>query len=352
MYIAITKDNSVLSHHGIKGQKWGVRRYQNEDGTLTEAGRKRQEKMVASNKEAYIKKGTTLYRVSDNSKTDRSSGKIYVSTNKETGDFYVNKLGSNKIYDKGKAYVHEYIANKDLKMPSKRVMEKIELGLLNDKKVQKELIDSLMKKGMSREKATEQVRPYSAGKAFVEKVGSVTLGSLYGGFMGGVYGGFAGLPGLAIGGAAGAVTGGAILGATTKGERERALNVARVSYGDKNNKAINEKIRNELDKKGYNAMKDYNDRRAFGENGKQAVIVFDSNSNLKDSKISEVKSKDYAKAYARNYLKEHPKSKLDFDDLVKDGEAKYKNLYESGVIKREHEKENKQLLENAKKNGA
>lgn len=30
-----------LSHHGIKGQKWGVRRYQNEDGSLTDAGKKK-----------------------------------------------------------------------------------------------------------------------------------------------------------------------------------------------------------------------------------------------------------------------------------------------------------------------
>lgn len=30
-----------LEHHGIKGQRWGVRRFQNKDGTLTRAGRSR-----------------------------------------------------------------------------------------------------------------------------------------------------------------------------------------------------------------------------------------------------------------------------------------------------------------------
>lgn len=32
---------SYLAHHGIKGQKWGVRRYQNPDGSLTPEGIKR-----------------------------------------------------------------------------------------------------------------------------------------------------------------------------------------------------------------------------------------------------------------------------------------------------------------------
>lgn len=32
---------SYLMHHGIKGQKWGVRRYQNPDGTLTAQGKQR-----------------------------------------------------------------------------------------------------------------------------------------------------------------------------------------------------------------------------------------------------------------------------------------------------------------------
>lgn len=34
-------DNNQLQHWGIKGMKWGVRRYQNEDGSLTAAGIKR-----------------------------------------------------------------------------------------------------------------------------------------------------------------------------------------------------------------------------------------------------------------------------------------------------------------------
>lgn len=43
------ENQNELYHHGILGQKWGQRRYQNKDGTLTEAGKKRYERDAREN---------------------------------------------------------------------------------------------------------------------------------------------------------------------------------------------------------------------------------------------------------------------------------------------------------------
>ena len=47
-----------LVHYGIKGQKWGVRRYQNKDGSLTPAGKKRYDESDEEREEREKKEKT------------------------------------------------------------------------------------------------------------------------------------------------------------------------------------------------------------------------------------------------------------------------------------------------------
>lgn len=57
-YYAYNMDSfRYISHHGILGQKWGIRRYQNKDGTLTEAGKKRYIQSISDTSYTLTKKG-------------------------------------------------------------------------------------------------------------------------------------------------------------------------------------------------------------------------------------------------------------------------------------------------------
>lgn len=106
-------DNN-LQHHGIKGQKWGVRRYQNKDGTLTAAGKKRNseadsEKNIERNKKLALA-GVGIATV--------AASAYYVHKNPERiGQVMAQFKGvkvkdiSQKAVDKGKEYVEQAIKN-------------------------------------------------------------------------------------------------------------------------------------------------------------------------------------------------------------------------------------------------
>lgn len=96
-------ETNYLIHHGVKGQKWGVRRYQNPDGTLTSAGikqqsrdRKKIEKLARSTARSATKyRRTGKEKYFSKAKAYQSKGEIIMKKYEER---YGETVYGNSVY--------------------------------------------------------------------------------------------------------------------------------------------------------------------------------------------------------------------------------------------------------------
>lgn len=83
--------DDTLAHHGIKGQKWGVRRYQNADGSYTQAGKNR----YFTDDGSLSKKGERAYR-KDLKKLNKLKARADISQQKKNIEKYEKRADTAK----------------------------------------------------------------------------------------------------------------------------------------------------------------------------------------------------------------------------------------------------------------
>lgn len=142
---------NTIQHHGIKGMKWGVRRYQNRDGSLTAEGKKRYERDIADNRSK--KKENRI----DTSSPDP---KRWVKEDIERGQ-RLTKAGSNMIRE---------LSNIEKETRPRATKKRMDLSKMTDQEMRQRINRELIERQYNDMFGEMEEPKISAGRKYVTEI--------------------------------------------------------------------------------------------------------------------------------------------------------------------------------------